>query len=102
MFQSSISLNVPYLDTFDNTVTISPSTRQVSDGDASATFTITNPSGSNTLFANSVYRLVTSSISSGWRASKAGESDGTADIVLNQSEGDLLPQREPQQHIPIN
>jgi len=89
---SSTSLNVPYLTTFDSSVTISPSTRQVSDGDASATFTITNPSGSNTLFANSVYRLVTSSISSGWRASKAGESDGTADIVLNQSEGDLPPE----------
>ena len=89
---SSTSLAVSYLTTFDNTVTISPSTRQVSTGDASATFTITNPSGSNTLFAKSVYRLVTSSISPSWRASKAGESDGTADIVLNNSEGDLPPE----------
>ena len=89
---SSTSLAVTYLTTFDSSVTISPSTRQVNTGDASATFTITNPSGSNTLFGNSVYRLVTSSISPGWRASKAGESDGTADIVLNQSEGDLPPE----------
>ena len=87
---SSTSLNVPYLDSFDSNVTISPSTRQVSTGDASATFTITASDGNH---ANSVYRLVTSSISpSGWRASKAGESDGTADIDLNQSEGDLPPE----------
>lgn len=89
---NSTSLAVSYLTTFDSSVTISPSTRQVNTGDASATFTITNPSGSNTLFGNSVYRLVTSSISPGWRASKAGESDGNADIVLNQSEGDLPPE----------
>ena len=86
---SSTSLNVPYLDSFDSNVTISPSTRQVSTGDASATFTITASDGNH---ANSVYRLVTSSISPSWRASKAGESDGTADIVLNQSEGDLPPE----------
>lgn len=89
---SSTSLNVPYLTDFDSSVTISPSTRQVSDGDASATFTITNPSGSNTLFANSVYRLVTSSISPGWRASANGASGGSSNIVLNESEGDLPPE----------
>lgn len=92
---NSTSLAVSYLTTFDSSVTISPSTRQVTstgaNNDQSATFTITNPSGSNTLFGNSVYRLVTSNINPGWRASKAGESDGTADIQLVESEGDLPP-----------
>ena len=89
---SSTSVAVPYLYDFDSSVTITPSAREVSDGDAFTTFTITNPSGSNTEFANSVYRLVTSSINPGWRASKAGEADGTAIITLYQVEGDLPPE----------
>ena len=89
---NSTSLAVSYLTTFDSNVTISPSTRQITstgaNNDQSATFTITATDGNH---QDSVYRLVTSNISPGWRASKAGESDGTADIVLEESEGDLPP-----------
>ncbi len=93
---SSTVLTVPFLTDFDSSVTISPSTRQVtSTGSAtdgqSATFTITNPSGSNTLFANSVYRLITSNINPAWRKSKVGESGGAADITLLENDGDLPP-----------
>ena len=88
----STSLFVDYRTDFDSNVTISPSTRQVTStgatDDQSATFTITATDGDH---ASSVYRLVTSSINPGWRASKAGESDGAADIVLEESEGDLPP-----------
>ena len=90
---SSTVLTVPFLTDFDSSVTISPSTRQVtSTGSAadgqSATFTITNPSGSNTLFAKSVYRLVTGT---SWVATANGESDGAADITLLENQGDLPP-----------
>ena len=62
MFQCSTSLNVPYLTTFDGSVTISPSTRQVSDGDAITTLQLQIRQKQHS-FGNSVYRLVTSSIS---------------------------------------
>ena len=88
----STSLFVDYRTDFDSNVSISPSTRQITstgaNDDQTVTFTITASDGNN---AESVYRLVTSSINPGWRASKAGESDGTADIVLEESEGDLPP-----------
>ena len=69
----STSLFVDYRTDFDSNVTISPSTRQVTstgaNDDQSATFTITATDGDHRI---SVYRLVTSSINPGWRASKAG------------------------------
>ena len=92
----STSLFVDYRTDFDSTVTIGPSTREiVSTGvsnDQSATFTITDTGTNHSIFADSVYRLVTSNISTGWRASKAGETDGAADIVLSEAEGDLPPE----------
>ena len=93
---SATAYAVPFLTDFDSSVTISPSTLagpstgNAADGQ-SATFTIANPSGSNTLFANSVYRLITSNINPAWRKSKEGESDGAADITLLENDGDLPP-----------
>ena len=83
---------VPFLTSFDSNVTISPSTRQVtSTGNAadgqSATFTITATDGDN---SNSVYRLITSNINPGWRASTT-TTTSPRDIILYEDQGDLPP-----------
>lgn len=83
---------VPLLTSFDSNVTISPSTRQVtSTGNAadgqSATFTITATDGDN---SNSVYRLITSNINPGWRASTT-TTTSPRDITLLENQGDLPP-----------
>ena len=82
----STELTVGFRTDFDSNVSITPSTKRLGSVNSDATFTITASDGNN---AESVYRLVTSNISPGWRASTS-TSTSPRNIELNYLQGDLL------------
>jgi len=83
----STELAVGFRTDFDSNVSITPSTKRLGSVNSNATFAITASDGNN---AESVYRLVTSNISTGWRASTSTDTS-PRNIDLNYSEGDLPP-----------
>ena len=83
----STELTVGFRTDFDSNVSITPSTKRLGSVNSDATFTITASDGNN---AESVYRLVTSNISPGWRASTS-TSTSPRNIELNYLQGDLPP-----------